>query len=228
MFTVALVGLDGSGKTTIAQMLRNHFPAPMKYIYMGTSIQSSNIALPTSRLMHYLKRRRYRKEMRRTGVALPEVIASHHLQQARPVQRGTVGALLQVLHRVAEEWYRQVVAWCYQWRGYVVLYDRHFLFEYNPASVEESTYIKFPASYRLHLWLLDRCYPRPNLVIFLDAPPEVLLGRKQEWKLEHLQRYRQDLIRQGETMKNFVTVNVTRPLDDVLVDVTNLIMRFRA
>lgn len=226
--TVALVGPDGAGKTTIARMLVTRFPMPMKRIYMGVSVQSSNVVLPTTRLIQTLKRRAYRKRMQRANAPpLPEMTATDHLE-TRPVRRGGVGSMLRLAHRVAEEWYRQLVAWRYQRRGYVVLYDRHFLFEYNPASVEKRTYVKFSLNYRLHLWLLERFYPRPDLVIFLDAPPEVLRSRKPERALEDIQRYREDLIRQGRDVKNFVTIDVTQPVDKVLVDIINLIVQFRA
>ena len=53
--TIALIGVDGSGKTTVAKALLETCPLPLKYVYMGTSIESSNAALPTSRLIHKLK-----------------------------------------------------------------------------------------------------------------------------------------------------------------------------
>ena len=42
MATIALIGADGSGKTTIAKMLLESPPAKMKYLYMGLNIESSN------------------------------------------------------------------------------------------------------------------------------------------------------------------------------------------
>ena len=57
MFSVALIGPDGAGKTTIARMLEERSPLPLKYIYMGVNIAASNFALPTSRLFEYLRGR---------------------------------------------------------------------------------------------------------------------------------------------------------------------------
>ena len=225
MITVALVGADGAGKTTIAQRLMTSLPVPLKYLYMGTSVESSNVTLPTARLILVLKRRRYCKQMQRTGAPVPAVIATHHLE-AHPTQRGPLGATLRLLHRVAEEWYRQFVAWVYQRRGYLVLYDRHFLFEYNPASTE--TRHLLPRPDRVHLWLLDRFYPRPDLVIFLDAPPDVLLRRKQEWSLDHLRRFRSAVLQQGAATQNFVRIDAGQPLDQVVEAVSQTIMRFYA
>jgi thymidylate kinase len=60
-FTVALVGGDGAGKTTIAKSLQESSELSWKYMYMGISLISSNKALPTSRLIRFLRLRAYRK-----------------------------------------------------------------------------------------------------------------------------------------------------------------------
>jgi len=62
MSTIALIGADGSGKTTIARMLLESPPVKMKYLYMGLNTESSNYALPTSRLIYYLKLLKYKKK----------------------------------------------------------------------------------------------------------------------------------------------------------------------
>jgi hypothetical protein len=76
-----------------------------------------------------------------------------------------------------EEWYRQLLSWRYQAQGYIVLYDRHFLFDFSLDGVD-SNVMAFER--RLHRWILTRFYPRPSLVVYLDAPAEVLFGRKGE------------------------------------------------
>src|SRR3989304_4897316 len=57
MFSVALVGPDGAGKTTLCRRLEESFPIPVKYIYMGVSSEASNLMLPTTRLLRGLKRK---------------------------------------------------------------------------------------------------------------------------------------------------------------------------
>jgi hypothetical protein len=56
MFTVALIGPDGAGKTTIGRRLEHALPRPVKYIYMGVNLDSSNVMLPTTRLVKAIKR----------------------------------------------------------------------------------------------------------------------------------------------------------------------------
>ena len=224
MFAVALIGVDGAGKTTIAKKLIESFPMPIKYIYMGTSILSSNFALPTSRLIFYLKLRSYRMSARQLGSSLPEFISNHDLEY-RDVKRSRIGATARMLNRMAEEWFRQVIAWCYRIRGYLVLYDRHFIFEYTPKSIDVQKHNQRLTD-RLHLWFLDRLYPIPDLVILLDASLDVLLKRKKECPLDHLQRHRKALREQAKKMANFVRINADQPLEKVYEEVCEHLIHY--
>jgi hypothetical protein len=85
VFTVALIGGDGSGKTTIARKLEQSDRIPAKRLYMGMSAQSSDIALPTTRLVLYVKRRSYRKLMEKEGKKPAERIP-HHLYEYAPAR----------------------------------------------------------------------------------------------------------------------------------------------
>lgn len=226
MFAVALVGPDGSGKTTIAKRLLASFPLPMKYIYMGTAIGSSNFALPTSRFILYLKRRSYRKFLKESGRQMAESVSTHELEY-RKVKRGKTKETMRQVNDLAEEWFRQIVSWLYQLRGYIVLCDRHFVFEHLPES--ESFHRKgIGRGYRIHLWFLHHFYPRPQLVIFLDAPAEILFSRKKEWTLERLERHRQGMLEQGQKVLNFVRVDATQPPDKVYARVEQSILQFDA
>jgi len=47
MFSVALIGPDGAGKTTLTAQLQQWATIPVKCLYMGVNIEASNHALPT-------------------------------------------------------------------------------------------------------------------------------------------------------------------------------------
>jgi thymidylate kinase len=224
VFTVALVGPDGAGKTTVAKMLMTSFPLPIKYLYMGTAIQSSNHSLPTSRLIQRIKERRHRKILEASGEVVPEKIATHELASRKP-KRNVFEQTIGLLNTLAEEWYRQIIALIYDLSGYVVLCDRHFLFEHLPHS-ESFRRQNESLSMRIHMWVLRYFYPQPDLVILLDAPPALLMSRKNEWSLDHLSRQREGILEQGERSRHFERVDATRALEAVVADVKARIVKF--
>jgi thymidylate kinase len=187
---------------------------PFKYLYMGVDISASNLALPSSRLAERLKRRQ-----RNASVGGARAIPSDRQN------RGRLRAIARLANRLAEEWFRQLVSWFYQRRGFVVLYDRHFVFDFAPeiAGDGPETLDK-----RLHRWALTHLYPRPGLVIFLDAPGAVLFARKGESTAEELERRRQAFLRQGERLPNFVRVDATRPLENVYEEIVRRILEFES
>lgn len=222
-FTVAIVGADGSGKSTIARRLVQQSAVPMKYIYMGAAIDKSNVSLPTSRLLTHLKRRRVAPLIDESGHLPPAALMSDEMRARVP--RGKLVKAIGVVNRMAEEWYRQLAIWLYHFRGYVVVCDRHFLFEYCPNS-ESLRPESERLSVRIHSFLLRRFFPKPTLTVFLDAPPETLYARKPEWTLEHLERQRTGIVEQGNASPNFVRVDATQPIDGVVADVFAHLQRF--
>jgi thymidylate kinase len=78
----------------------------------------------------------------------------------------------------------------------------------------------------VHGFLLEHVYPKPDLVVFLDAPPAVLLARKGEGTLESLERRRQEYLDLAARTPHFVTVDAARPLDEVTQEVAAAISAF--
>jgi thymidylate kinase len=124
---------------------------------------------------------------------------------------------------VAEEWYRQGLAWSHQARGEVVLFDRHFYIDYHAADIASA-----PTSgrRRIHGWMLGHVYPRPDLVVYLDAPAEVLLARKGEGTLESIARRQADYRSLADEVEHFAVVDANRPLEAVIDDVVAEIVAF--
>ena len=184
----------------------------IKYLYMGPNIESSNVALPWSRLFLRFKLASYRREAEREGITDPTYVSTHHVAH-RSVKRGKVMSTLRMLNRLAEATFRQSLSWIYQLRGFVVLYDRHFLFDATSSSKHRQL------SDRIYEWVLTHVFPKPGLVLFLDAPAEVLFARKGEGTVEYLERKRQAALRRGELVKRFVRIDADRPLEEVLTEV---------
>lgn len=217
MASVALIGPDGSGKTTLTRMLLQSRMLPFKYLYMGVAASSSNVVLPTTTLAERIKRRAERQ-------ARHAAVRGRHVP--RPRRRPIVQLLwatARFVNRVAEEWFRQLLSWHYQRRGWVMLFDRHFVFDFAPELMAGT---RQPFDSRLHGWLLAKTYPRPDLVIFLDAPGELLFARKGELTAAELERRRRAFLDAGRRHDHFVRVDATRPLPEVYADVADHIRRF--
>lgn len=140
---------------------------------------------------------------------------------------GWVWNTARFLNRLAEAWYRQALSALYQWRGYVVLYDRHFFFDTAPGSIN-SQEEKPQLLDRLLYWLMTHFYPRPALTIFLDAPPELLFQRKGEASPAYLEQQRNTFLAQGKKLAHFVRVDASKPLEDVISEVTSHIKSYYA
>jgi thymidylate kinase len=72
------------------------------------------------------------------------------------------------------------------------------------------------------MWLASfatKCMPQPDLIVFLDAPPEVLLSRKQEVSRDALVELRVKYASLAGNASKFITVDASKRLEDVVSDV---------
>jgi thymidylate kinase len=143
-----------------------------------------------------------------------------------PVRRAVKGGLkaTRLAMWVAEEWFRQVVAEYHRRRGAIVVFDRHFYADYYHFDV--ATGGRRSVASRVHGYLLEHAYPKPDLVICLDAPGSVLYERKHEASPEWLEQRRRQYLQLADVVPAFVVVDVDRPLDVVTREVATVITEF--
>lgn len=223
MFTVALIGPDGAGKSTIGRKLEKISPLKTKYIYMGVNLDASNLVLPTTRLLLEVKR----AQGHRPDIAT-RPRESHKISvRQKSIKRlaSSLKSAVRLANLTAEQWFRQIVVWYYNLRGFCVVFDRHFYFDYYAHDIANDDPDR-PLSSRIHGFMLDKIYPKPDFVIFLDAPSEVLFARKPEGTLDALERRRQEYVHVRESIKNWATVDVSQPVDAVVQEVSDLILDF--
>jgi thymidylate kinase len=220
MFTVAFIGPDGAGKTTVAHEVKERLGRPATYMYMGVNWEASDQLLWSTRLM---------QRLRRKGAGTPGyggLRSSATAETPRPLTRRVLASGwsgLALANRLAEEWHRQFLAWRCVRHGVIVIFDRHFFPDYFADDIAAPNR---SLGRRLHGFLLDRVYPKPDVLIYLDAPPELLHARKGEGTLESLEQRRQDYLDLARYVRHFVTIDASRPLDQVVRDATQAIESF--
>jgi len=223
VFTIALIGPDGTGKSTISRELKNSLPLPAKYIYMGINHSASNFALPTTLLWKKIKQ----ASGRQSDMGGPPDPSRNQSLPRDPLKRiaREMKSGFRIANLIAEEWFRQFVTWYYIARGNIVIFDRHFYFDYYKYHIANYGAGRTLGE-RLHGFMLNNIFPKPDLVIFLDAPAEVLFSRKGEGTIELLEQRRQEYLQFRGRVKQFVTVDTTQSIGNVTRQISGLIIDF--
>lgn len=106
--------------------------------------------------------------------------------------------------------------------GKLLLSHRHFV-----DSLVDAKRYRY-AGPRWLLKLVWRLAPKPDVVIVLDAPPEVVHARKQELPLEELAAQRHAYRALAQSLDNAHIVNASQPVNKVLEQVEQIIITFMA
>jgi thymidylate kinase len=186
---VALLAPDGAGKTTLAMTLKDRFFLPGRYIYMGSNLTSTTLALPSTRWLAQIQGR------------LPNRVL-------RPLQ--AINSLLDMALRSRIGSYHRA-------RGRLVIFDR-FLARVMVRDRQSVAGYK-----RLQHWLIRKLCPMPDLVIFLDAPTDVLYERKPDHPPHLLENQRQHFISLLRDVPQKITIDASVDADLVRRVVTEKI-----
>lgn len=105
-------------------------------------------------------------------------------------------------------------------RSGLVIFDRYFY----DLFVDPRRY-----RYAGPVWLarvLSPFIPKPDLVLFLDAPEEVILSRKREVAPEELSRQRESYLKEAGELPNARVIDATLPLPQMRAQVSQLVTEY--
>lgn len=215
MLTVAVIGADGSGKSTVTSRVVEHLDVPARRMYLGISAASATHPLPTTRRLHQARVA--------TGRPLPAT-GPPEMDVDGPTHRtakGQARALARLVNRITEEAYQETIRRWHRAQGRVVMCDRFYLADYHAHDLSDRPGRTWDR--RLHGAFLRRCISPPDLVVLLTAPPDVLHARKREGSVDALARRQAEYSSYAETVADVVTLDATDPLDDVVARIVGAI-----
>jgi thymidylate kinase len=195
---VVLLGPDGAGKSSIIDLL----PAMLKDVFART-VCLGFVPMFMLRLLH-----------------------GAHRSTDRPHALPPRSALLSIVRAVLYWLPYYVLGYPLRWvamaRATLVLYDRHFV----DVLVDPRRYRYGGPAWLLRLvwWLI----PKPDLVILLDAPAEVLHARKREVALAETAQQRLAYRELVCSLPMGCVINTDRPLEDALAEVSEIILQHLA
>lgn len=204
---VALVGPDGTGKSTIVGRLPELMGGTVKTLYAGDNPEAGKPLLPSTRLLW-----RYRQHM---GARLVHGPPPLERSPRRSLARRMVSAprtVLLLVNQCAEELARLRRASRWANAGSLVILDRSYVHDYWHHDVKAPD--RSPLQ-KVHGWWLVHVLPRPDLTIVLDAPAHVLFARKPEGTVPALAHRREEYTDLEGVTPATVVIDAARPLSEV-------------
>ena len=205
---VALLGPDGAGKTTLCTMISE---LPSRKVPFGNAHYRKlyhRVLPPLGAIESALLRRPRRPQ--------PDPMNPHGMSPRHPLVW-----LFSYGYYTVDHWLSEII-WNRQKLAHInlMLHDRHPL----EVVIDPRRY-RYTGPLFLARWI-GRLAPKPDLVVVLDAPPEVIQARKQDVTFEETVRQRAAYRALAESLPNGRIVDATQPLDKVISDVISHITAF--
>lgn len=228
MLTIALLGADGAGKTTVGRRLPEELSVPVRYVYMGVNGAAATHGLPTTRLVRRVKRAAGRSVPEGGPPPVPDVAEVAEAAGGSPPRRPPARRALRSLraaartaNRIAEVSYQLAVARWHVARGRVVVFDRYAGADYWAHDMAAGR--SRPWHRRVHGAFLRVACREPDAVIVLDAPPALLFSRKGEGTLASLEARRSEYLAYCGQARHGIVIDASAPLEDVVAAVVDVI-----
>jgi thymidylate kinase len=134
-------------------------------------------------------------------------------------KRGPVVRVLSALNSLVEQGVRYRLGAYHRWRGRLVVFDRYAAGSLIGAQQGGAIHK------RLRRWAMQLVCPPPDMIVYLDAPAEVLYQRKQEHSPESLERQRQRYLQILDGVARMAIVDAGREPEQIRRNVAALIWR---
>jgi thymidylate kinase len=168
---VAVLGPDGAGKGTVISALVARIPIAVDVRYLGRKAAQGG------------------DESSHRAPNVPGSSANgngagngHHpsrSQRPNPIRECAFVAV-----KAMSAWSRLLFVYVRAWRGRIILCDRH------PIEVMATRPRRSAPAEAIERFVARRLMPRPDAIVVLDAPAEVLFKRKREHSVAMLERWR--------------------------------------
>ena len=204
---VALLGVDGSGKSSVLQELEKLFSPPL---FAGVQVIYKHPGLFYGRLL-YPSRHSSNSGDERT-------VIDHYAKPPHGMVQSIAKLGFLALDWLVGYWSQIVIQ---RAKGYLVLFDRHYFLDVSVDPLR-SRYGGPPWLARL----IGQLLPGPDLIILLDAPIEVLQNRKQEVSSEEAVRQQLAYLELVQELPNSYVIDVSKPLEQVVHEAQQIILDY--
>jgi len=215
---VALSGIDGSGKSSQAELLRDAlqrlgYDAAVEWSPYGQNAWLDYLAVPVKTLLR--RTRRYAApDPRETGL---ERTSGTALRE----QSSTVNYVWSAVVTFANGLTQLATIARHSRHGRVVVYDRYAL----DSTVQLRFRYGRDGRFALHRRLIGLLAPKPVASFYLDIPAETSLARKDDrWTLADL-RQQTELYREEVSRNGTVRLDGLRPRDELAAEIAESVWR---
>jgi thymidylate kinase len=184
---VALMGVDGSGKSSVLHIFRTKY---------ASSLKAGLVVFHRGKIT--------------TEIQISTKTFDHHADQPYSLMVSILKLFVKAFGWLANYWIKIAAL---RKKGSLVIVDRFYFYD---LAIDPLRY-----RYKGPLWLVNTVtwfMPKPDLYILLDAPAEVLVGRKSEIPLEEVVRQRQANVALVKNLPNGYIVDASQPLEKVADD----------
>lgn len=203
-FFIVLLGPDGAGKSTIAQLLmESEFvkKAFLKREFLYRRFQIS-----------WLKKMAHKIKGAGAPSLDPEVKEDGSIVPLGPLKASLYAIYLGMEYFLGNCWLRKVKA-----NTGLVVFDRYF---YDYMVFED--FLRIP---RNLLRFLSIIVPRPDAVIYLQNDAKTIYARKPEKSVPEIERQSKLFERLVEFLPNSFTINTSKEVDKITEDLINIIIK---